>query len=93
MPLEKLPRTKDVNLTRPIDAAFTRDYKSVQHPDIDAPVGYQGGFLVIRSNLEVLECYHTILRRGEFLLGPRDEWAGKHGGFYGDVIFRGILPY
>ena len=78
MPLAKIPRTKDVNLTRPIDAAFTRDYNSVQHPDIDAPVGYQGGFLV---------------QWGKFLLGPRDGWVGKHGGSYGNVTFWGILPY
>jgi len=93
LPLAKLPRTKEVDLTRLIDAAFTRDYNSVNHPDLDAPVGYQGGFLVVRPNLEVLERYRTILRRGEFLLGPRDGWAGKHGGFYGDVTFQGILPY
>jgi len=63
-----------------------------------APVGYQGGFLVVRPELEVLERYRTILRRGEFLLGSsnkltREGWAGKHGGFYGDVTFQGILPY
>jgi len=91
--LAKLPRTKKVDFSKPIDAAFTRDYNSVGAPSLDAPVGYQGGFLVVRPSLEVLERYRTILKRGEFLLGPRDGWAGKHGGFYGDVTFQGILPY
>ena len=27
------------------------------------------------------------------MLGPRTGWEGKHGGFYGDVTFQGILPY
>lgn len=93
LPLARLPRTKDVNLSRPIDAAFTRDYNSVKKPGVNAPVGYQGGFLIVRPDLEVLEHYRTILKRGEFLIKPRDGWGGKHGGFYGDVTFQGILPY
>ena len=36
---------------------------------------------------------HGILRRGEFLLGPREGWGGTVGGFYGDATFQGILPY
>ena len=93
LPLAKLPHTKTVDLSRPIDAAFTRDYNSVKTPRPDAPVGYQGGFLVVKPSLDVLERYRTILRKGEFLLNPRTGWEGKHGGFYGDVTFQGILPY
>ena len=93
LPLAKLPRTKPVDLGKPIHAAFTRDYNSVINPKVSAPVGYQGGFLVVRPNLTVLERYRTILKRGEFLLGPRDGWEGKFGGFYGDITFQGILPY
>mmetsp|Transcript_15583 Transcript_15583/g.32911 ORF Transcript_15583/g.32911 Transcript_15583/m.32911 type:complete len:678 (+) Transcript_15583:67-2100(+) len=93
LPMAKLPRTREVDYSKRIDAAFVRDYNSVNHPSLDAPVGYQGGFLVVRPDLDVLERYRTILRRGEFLLGPRDGWAGKFGGFYGDVTFQGILPY
>lgn len=94
LPIAKLPKTKDVDFTKPIDAAFTRDYNSVINPKLEAPVGYQGGFLVVKPSLTVLDRYRTeILQRGNFLLGPRDGWAGKHGGFYGDVTFQGILPY
>ena len=94
LPLAKLPRSKEVDLTRPIDAVFTRDYNQVNHPNPSAPVGYQGGFLVVRPSLEVLERYRTILQRGEFLLGSRPHgWGGEIGGFYGDVTFQGILPY
>jgi hypothetical protein len=94
MMANNLPRTKDVDITKPIDAAFTRDYNSVVKPRIDAPVGYQGGFLVVKPSLQVLERYRSILQRGEFVLGsPRKGWGGKHGGFYGDLTFQGILPY
>jgi len=94
LPLANLPRTKAVNFDRPIDAVFTRDYNSVVHPNTpNAPVGYQGGFLAVRPSLLVLERYRTILKRANFLLAPRDGWGGKHGGFYGDVTFQGILPY
>ena len=96
VPIANLPLTRYVNFSRPIDAAFTRDYNSVKSPGIGAPVGYQGGFLVVRPDLEVLERYRTILRRGEFVVGTngrRHGWGAKHGGFYGDVTFQGILPY
>ena len=95
LPLAKLPRTKEVNRTRRIDAVFTRDYNSVKHPGgVDVPVGYQGGFLVVRPNATVLEHFRDILRRGEFVIGPkRGGWGNKVGGFYGDVTFQGILPY
>ncbi len=91
--MANLPRTKDVDYSKPIDAAFTRDYNSVVKPRLDAPVGYQGGFLVVRPDLQVLERYRSILQKGEFLLNPRRGWGGKHGGFYGDLTFQGILPY
>jgi len=93
LPLATLPRTREVDRTRPIDAAFTRDYNSVNRPGPDAPVGYQGGFLAVRPDARVLERYREVLRTGDFLLGPRDGWGGKVGGFYGDVTFQGILPY
>jgi hypothetical protein len=94
MPLARLPRTREVDFSRKIDAAFTRDYNSVVDPGVNASVGIQGGFLVVRPDLEVLERFRMILQRGEFVLGPpRDGWGGKHGGFNGDVTFQGILPY
>jgi hypothetical protein len=95
LPLARLPRTREVDFSRPIDAAFTRDYNSMKKPSVNSSVGIQGGFLVVRPDLEVLERFRTILQRGEFVLGPpsRDGWGGKHGGFYGDVTFQGILPY
>ena len=93
IPIAKGPNTKTPDFSKPIDAAFTRDYNSVKKPSPNAPVGYQGGFLVVRPSLEVLERYRAILRRGEFLLNPRLGWGGKFGGFYGDLTFQGVLPY
>lgn len=89
----KLTRSKPVDFSRPIDAAFTRDYNSVKRPRSDSPVGYQGGFLIVRPSLTVLERYRTILQRGEFNLNPRTGWGNKYGNFYGDATFQGILPY
>jgi len=91
--IAKLPLSKPVNFSRPIDAAFTRDYNSVKSPNRNSPVGYQGGFLIVRPSLTVLERYRKILQRGEFSLDPRKGWGNKHGNFYGDVTFQGILPY
>ena len=88
-----LPKSNNVDFRRTIDAAFTRDYNSVKNPSTEASVGFQGGFLVVRPSLEVLERYRDILRRGNFLVGPRGGWDGKIGGFYGDLTFQGILPY
>eukprot|EP00970_Alexandrium_tamarense_P015227 scaffold4900_cov193-Alexandrium_tamarense.AAC.4 len=93
IPIAKGPKTKTPDFTKPIDAAFTRDYNSVNKPSLDAPVGYQGGFLVVRPSLEVLERYRTVLKEGAFLLNPRKGWGGKHGGYYGDLTFQGLLPY
>ena len=91
--IAKLPHSKPVDFSRPIDAAFTRDYNSVKHPEANSPVGYQGGFLIVRPSLAVLERYRKILQRGEFTLNPRKGWGNKHGNFYGDATFQGILPY
>lgn len=91
--IAKLPLSKPVDFSRPIDAAFTRDYNSVKIPKPNSPVGYQGGFLIVRPSLTVLERYRKILQRGEFSLKPRKGWGNKHGNFYGDVTFQGILPY
>lgn len=93
--IAKLPRTKPVDFSRPIDAAFTRDYNSIRNPKPESPgkfppVGYQGGFLVVRPSLAVLQRYREIIQRGEF---TEKGWGNKHGGFYGDATFQGILPY
>jgi hypothetical protein len=91
VPIAKGPKTKTPDFSKPIDAAFTRDYNQVQKPSVNAPVGYQGGFLVVRPSLDVLERYRDILKRGEYVFGKG--WGGKHGGFYGALTFQGLLPY
>jgi hypothetical protein len=73
LPLAHLPQTRTVNNKHRIDAAFTRDYNSVIEPSIHAHVGYQGGFLVVKPDLKVLEQYQSILRHGEFLLTTKVE--------------------
>lgn len=96
VPLAKGPKTKMPDFTRSSDAAFTRDYNQVKSPSLGAAVGYQGGFLVLRPSLEVLERFRDILRRGEFILSQNKTkrgWGGKHGNYYGDKTFQGLLPY
>ncbi|KAL3788900.1 LOW QUALITY PROTEIN: hypothetical protein HJC23_002654 [Cyclotella cryptica] len=96
VPIAKGAKTKKPDFTRSIDAAFTRDYNQVTSPSPDAAVGYQGGFLVVRPSLEVLERFRDILRRGEFILTQnkmKRGWGGKYGPFYGAMTFQGLLPY
>ncbi|KAL7514906.1 hypothetical protein ACHAXN_012180 [Cyclotella atomus] len=96
LPLAKGPKTKTPDYSRPIDAAFTRDYNQVNAPSPEAQVGYQGGFLAVRPSLEVLERYRDILKRGEFVLNPvaqKRGWGGKFGAFYGSLTFQGLVPY
>ena len=95
LPMAKGPKTKTVNYTRPIDAAFTRDYNSLQKPKSGIEVGYQGGFLAVRPSLEVLERFRTILQHGEYVLKPPPNrgWGGKYGAVYGGFTIQGLLPY
>ncbi|KAL7471908.1 hypothetical protein ACHAXS_012213, partial [Conticribra weissflogii] len=53
LPIARGPKTKMPDFSKPIHAAFTRDYNSVRDPSPTAPVGYQGGFLVVKPSLEV----------------------------------------
>lgn len=96
LPLATGAKTKTPDYTKTIDAAFTRDYNQVNSPSPEAQVGYQGGFLAVRTSNEVLERYKEILQRGEFILTPDAQkrgWGGKFGAFYGSQTFQGLVPY
>lgn len=51
----------------------------------------QGGFLVLRPDMEVYKEFVEIIRKGDFREGGG--WGGKTGVFYGSMTFQGIIPY
>jgi hypothetical protein len=58
----------------------TRKYKPVQ-----------GGFLVLRPDMDVYKEFVEIIREGNFQEG--EGWGGEGGVFYGSMTFQGIIPY
>ena len=72
-----------------IEAFYTKDYNMVhvghKHP------GVQGGFLVLKPNLEYFEEYKRIILDGNFRQGAG--WAGKYGGYFGAQQIQGICSY
>ena len=77
------------SLVERIDAYFTRDYNMVQvghkYP------GIQGGFLVVRPNMEYFEEYKSIIIKGNFQKGRG--WDGKYGGYFGSQQIQGLCSY
>lgn len=71
-----------------VDAFITKDYNMVAQPE---KAGVQGGFLVLRPDMDVFQDYLDIVREGDFREGGG--WAGKVGKFYGGMTFQGIVPY
>ena len=51
----------------------------------------QGGFLVLRPDMEVYEEFVAIIKQGDFR--QRGGWGGLVGPFYGSMTFQGIIPY
>jgi len=78
----------------PINAFFTRDYPLSPTIKPADKVGMQGGFLVVRPDMDVYEKYRQIIHNGEFV--PGEGWGGKklhYGGFYGAAQIQGVVPY
>ena len=50
-----------------------------------APV--QGGFLVVRPDLDVYKEYVSIIKKGDFRQGGG--WGGQVGSFYGGMTIQG----
>lgn len=72
-----------------IDAYFTRDYNMV-HPG-HKHVGVQGGFLVIRPNVDAFDEYVNIVIEGKFVKGGG--WYGEYGGYFGAQQIQGICSF
>lgn len=60
--------------------AVTRKHKPVQ-----------GGFLVLRPDLDVYNEFVSIIKKGDFR--KNGGWGGIQGLFYGAMTFQGIIPY
>ena len=74
--------------TQPIQAFFTRDYNMVNPGQKN--VGVQGGFIVLRPNLTVLEEQIKLILTASFRF---HKWDGKYGGYYGDLQVQGFWSY
>mmetsp|Transcript_20440 Transcript_20440/g.30398 ORF Transcript_20440/g.30398 Transcript_20440/m.30398 type:complete len:465 (-) Transcript_20440:184-1578(-) len=72
-----------------INAYFTRDYNMVNPGK--KHVGVQGGFLVVRPNLDVFEEYRSIILEGNFR--PGAGWGGQYGGYFGAQQIQGLCAY
>jgi hypothetical protein len=77
-----------------IDAFFTRDITSAQ--PWERHQGVQGGFLVARPSLEVLQQYIDFIRLGNYTPGRGEGsgWNGLgYGGFQGAMAYQGAVAF
>jgi hypothetical protein len=77
-----------------IDAFFTRDITSAQ--PWEQHQGVQGGFLVVRPSLEVLQQYLNFIRLGNYTPGRGEGsgWNGLgYGGFQGAMAYQGAVAF
>lgn len=77
-----------------IEAFFTRDYNMV-NPGAREPhqIGIQGGFIVVKPDLEVFEKYKETIVIGDY--NRNQGWGGKlkYGGYYGAAQVQGLCAY
>ena len=79
-----LPESKD------LDAYFTRDYNMINPGH--KHVGVQGGFLIVKPNMDAFHEYVNIVLEGKFFQGSG--WEGKgYGGYFGAQQIQGICSY
>jgi len=76
-------------MPRNIEAFFSKDYNMI-NPGHKHP-GVQGGFLVIKPNMEYFEEYKSIILKGDFRSGGG--WDGKYGGYFGAQQIQGLCSY
>jgi len=86
----KLPVMHGKPIPEKIEGYFTRDYNMVK-PGKKNPPGIQGGFIVIRPNLEHFEEYKQVILEGDFR--QFKGWAGKYGGYFGAQQIQGLCSY
>ena len=86
---DQFPPLSSTHTTTTINAMFTYDYNMVTPKTLYKPV--QGGFLLLRPNIQVYEEFQQLIRIGDFREGSG--WGGQVGPFYGSMTFQGIIPY
>lgn len=72
-----------------VEAFFTRDYNMANIGK--KHVNIQGGFLVVKPNLEYFEEYKRVIIKGDFKSGAG--WEGKYGGYFGAQQIQGLCAY
>lgn len=73
-----------------LDAYFTRDYNMVNPGH--KHVGVQGGFLIVKPNMDAFHEYVNIVLEGKFFQGSG--WEGKgYGGYFGAQQIQGICSF
>eukprot|EP00549_Striatella_unipunctata_P015355 CAMPEP_0118679482 /NCGR_PEP_ID=MMETSP0800-20121206/3813_1 /TAXON_ID=210618 ORGANISM="Striatella unipunctata, Strain CCMP2910" /NCGR_SAMPLE_ID=MMETSP0800 /ASSEMBLY_ACC=CAM_ASM_000638 /LENGTH=388 /DNA_ID=CAMNT_0006575483 /DNA_START=30 /DNA_END=1196 /DNA_ORIENTATION=+ len=92
---DDLPIMFDKPAPPKINAFFTRDYGMLNPGQFAEGVvpGVQGGFIVIKPDIEVFEEYRHIILKGHFSDGRG--WGDvKNGGrFWGDAQIQGLCSY
>jgi len=88
--LAKIPiMWPDQNIPDDIRLLFTKDYNIVAPARHDTP--YQGGFFVIKPNLEIYDQFLDIVREGNY--DVKHGWGKKVGPFHGGMTIQGLLPW
>ena len=85
----KLPVMFNDKVPQNIEAYFTRDYNMANLGK--QYINVQGGFLVVRPNLEYFEEYKRTILEGDFQQGRG--WGGKYGGYFGGQQIQGLCSY
>lgn len=92
LPLQWVKNVSD--LPTDIEAFFTRDYNMV-NPGTRQPhqIGVQGGFIVVKPDLNVFEKYKATIIEGDYDNDPG--WGGKlqYGGYFGAAQIQGLCAY
>jgi hypothetical protein len=80
-------------LPRPVDIFWTKDYNIVAAGRKDKPT--QGGFLVLRPNLDVYSEFVQIIHEGDYHSKPGKHggWGGIVGPFHGGMTIQGLIPW
>mmetsp|Transcript_20190 Transcript_20190/g.43876 ORF Transcript_20190/g.43876 Transcript_20190/m.43876 type:complete len:476 (-) Transcript_20190:37-1464(-) len=73
-----------------VDAYFTKDYNMINPGH--KHVGVQGGFLIVKPNMDAFHEYVDIVIQGRFFQGSG--WEGKgYGGYFGAQQIQGICSF
>eukprot|EP00531_Pseudo-nitzschia_arenysensis_P007186 CAMPEP_0116128318 /NCGR_PEP_ID=MMETSP0329-20121206/7299_1 /TAXON_ID=697910 /ORGANISM="Pseudo-nitzschia arenysensis, Strain B593" /LENGTH=449 /DNA_ID=CAMNT_0003622455 /DNA_START=45 /DNA_END=1391 /DNA_ORIENTATION=- len=88
--LKKIPiMWPDKHIPDNIHFMFTKDYGMVAPRRSDKP--YQGGFFVIKPNVEAYKEFVDIVKSGNY--NVKKGWGDKVGPFYGGMTIQGLFPY